>query len=178
MEVDPEFRFLVTIDDANPGLTPMDYDIAHPAPSYQQNSDDVMKLFQADVHKVSQNANVVVKSSEEEPSVEELLACEKRPSALGKIRLTKRLLPETNELVIEGFDAAGQCVLTRVLPAGEEISEGEPLAKATITSSMYKTLARFRTSLLPEEVAAAEKAILSLDLPAFLQIIDCVRTAA
>jgi hypothetical protein len=51
------------------------------------------------------------------------------------------------------------------------MSEGAPLAKGEIASGMNKTLDKLRGCLTAEEITAAVKAIKTLDVPCFLEII-------
>jgi hypothetical protein len=179
-----EFADLARVETGDSGES-AEVDCAHERPMYSQD-DDFEKFFQAGHDGQELQKRDVARSrmaparqeTEPELSVEEFFGeCTKRSSDPYKIKLTKRLIAG-GEILVEGWDASGTCVMTRVVAAGEDISEGEPLAKAAITSSMQKTLAQFRASLLPEEVKACEKAIASLDLPAFLAIIDRAKTAA
>ena len=115
-------------------------------------------------------------SKPEEQTVEEVFGeREKRASGPHKIKLTKRLVD--GELLIEGFDHEGSCVYTKCVDAGEEISE-QPLGKSEIVSQMLKTLSQVRASLTAEHVVLAEKAIRSLDIPCFLEIVRRVQVAA
>jgi hypothetical protein len=183
--VDIEFKDLVKINDGDSDSGfPQDFDSRHPMPQFCEATDDIAKFFQAgddeqELQKLNRSrmAPAPPESKPAEPqSVEEFFDCkvEKRSSSANKIRLTKRWVD--GEVLIEGFDHHGTCVYTRVESA-TEISEGEPLAKAAITSSMHATLSKLRASLTAEEVTAAEKAIAALDLPAFLEIIRSAQAA-
>jgi hypothetical protein len=109
----------------------------------------------------------------DDESCEAFLDCkvEKRASSRGRVRLSKRLIPETGEILIEGWNDRGECTYTKCIPAGEDVPEDSPLAKNTISSSMVKTLAQLRSKLTAEEITAAEKAIKALDVSGFLEII-------
>jgi hypothetical protein len=176
LSIDPEFKELVAIPDDN-GLLPLDYDIAHPAPSYQQDSDDFSKVFESDRQELKKGDVVrsrmaPARQKPSELSVEEFFGdCEKRASASGRVRLTKRLVPDTNEVMVEAWNSDGECIYTNFLPVGDDVSQGSPLEKASITDSMLKTLAGLRSALLPEEFEAASKAVVALDVDLFLQIV-------
>ena len=180
--VDPEFKDIVGIPDDN-GLLPMDYDIANPPESYRQDDelDDFVKIFsQAELQKRSRlepartapppNQGRPESKPEETETCEEFFGlCEKRATP-GKVRFSKRLVPETDEIMVEAWNSTGECISTRFIPAGAEIPEDSPLAKASVTDAMNKTLAQIRAALLPEEFEAARKAVAALDVDLFLQI--------
>jgi hypothetical protein len=179
--VDLEFRDFVKIDEGDSGF-PQDYDSRHPMPSFCEATDDLDKFFQVgdDDQKLQKlnrsrmetNRNPKPESKPAETtSCEEFFDCnvEKRASSSGKIRLFKRLIAENNEVAIEGFNADGTCCYTRFVSV-DAIDEGSPLAKASVTDSMNKTLTQLRAALLPEEFEAAQKAVAALDVDLFLQI--------
>jgi hypothetical protein len=170
----------------NAGLVVEDHDIARPVPCYTP-SDDVEEfckaVFQApDLRKRdsvvrSRMAPARPETEPEETTCEEFFDCEKRSSHRGTVKLFKRFIPETNEIAIEAFDYRGACTSTRFVSV-EEIDEGSPLAKSEIMSQMNKTLNQVRASLTAPAVALAEKAIRSLDVPAFLEIIRTAKSSA
>jgi hypothetical protein len=193
---DPEFADLVKIEGLGGG-EPVDFDIARPRPEYIQNGDvgEFIKLYRYGTssqtaptrgcdsvvsHRDGRSRNEPAQLSDDEQpalSCDEFFGvCEKRASSPHKIRLTKRLVDD--EILIEGWTFDGECTFTKVVPAGQPVSEDEPLAKNAISSAMNKTLAALRSSLLAEEVEAAEKAIKALDLPAFLEIVRRAQAAA
>jgi hypothetical protein len=185
--VDLEFKDLIKIDEGDSGY-PQDFDCMHPMPQFCAATDDLEKLFQGDDElqkrdvvrsemKPNRNSPAPESKPVEEQTCEEVFDCEKRSSSRGTVKLFKRLIPETNEIAIEAFDYRGECTSTRFASA-EEIDEGSPLAKSEIMSQMNKTLSQVRASMTAEEVVLAEKAIRSLDVPAFLEIIRSAQAAA
>lgn len=183
MDVDLEFRDLIKVEGGDSG-DPLIIDCMHPRPMSCQ-SDDLEKFFEAGHAEQSLQKNArdwrteflrsisrkpEPKNEPEEESCEAFYDCEKRASSRSTVKLTKRLCPETDEIMVEHWNSEGECISTTFVPAGAEISEGEPLAKASITSSMLKTLAQIRAALTPEEFEAASKAVKALDVDAFLQI--------
>jgi hypothetical protein len=178
-----EFKEICAIEYGDSG-EPLDYE--RDRFSYCQATDDFGKLFEGDGQELKKTKPDVVRSrmapARQEPkpelSVEEFFGeCTKCASDPHKIKLTKRLI-EGSEILVEGWDSSGTCVMTRVVAAGEDIPEGEPLAKASVTDSMLKTLTQIRAALLPEEFEAAQKAVAALDIDAFLQICRRARVTA
>jgi hypothetical protein len=180
--VDIEFKDVVAIPVDNYAGFP---ELAHPMQSFQQNSDDLEKLFAPDeqqLQKLNRSRMAPTRTAPQEnkpepQSVEEFFGeCEKRSSDPHKIKLTKRLVD--GEILVEGWNSVGECVYSRTDSAGEAIDEGSPLAKASISDSMLRTLAGLRSLLLPEEFAAAEKAVKAFDVDLFLQICRRAQAAA
>jgi hypothetical protein len=182
-----EFKEICAIEYGDSG-SPLDYE--RDRFSYCQNTDDFSKLFEGDHAAQELQKRDVVRSEmkpnrnspapesqPEDQSCEEFFgSCEKRASSRSTIKLTKRLID--NEILVEGWDASGECVMTRVVAAGDEIPADAPLAKASITSSMFKTLEQLRSALTSDEIEAATKAVKSLDIDLFLQICRRAQAAA
>jgi hypothetical protein len=176
--VDLEFKELSEIACDNDSGFPALVDPRHPQPTFRQDLDDLEKLFGAD--QVELQKHDVVRSRMEPSrnappessaqSCEDFFDCEKRSSGRGTIKLFKRYIPETNEIAIEAFDHRGECTSTRFVSV-DETDEGSLLAKSAIVSEMNKTLSQVRSSMSAADVALAEKAIRSLDLPVFLALI-------
>jgi hypothetical protein len=149
-----EFKEICAIEYGDSG-EPLDYE--RDRVSYCQATDDFTKLFEPDgqeLQKLSRSRMAPTRNAppEDKPaddeSCEAFFDCkvEKRASASGKIRLTKRMVD--GELLIEGFDHEGSCVYTRVVAAGDELGESEqPLVKSEIMSQMNKTRLRNSTRI-------------------------------
>jgi hypothetical protein len=187
-EVSVEFADLVRVETGDSG-PPAEVDCAHERPLFCESTDDIVKFFQTgrderELQKLNRSRmeptrNAPPKSQPEPQSVEELFGqCEKRSSGRGTVKLTKRYIAETDEIMVEAWNSEGECVATRFISAGQDISEGSSLAKASISDSMLKTLAGLRSSLTPEEFEAAARAVKALDVDAFLQICRRAQTAA
>ena len=201
--IDPEFKELCGIPDDN-GLLPLDFDIANQPETYSQRDtlEDFLKSFSPEgLLKLSGRGPSItapvrgregVSRSRMEParnapreaesaemSVEEFIGdCEKRASAVGKVRLFKRFIAETNEVAIEAYDHNGECISTRFVSANE-VDKNSPLAKAaslSISGEMQKTLNEARAWMTSDNVALAEKAIRSLDVSGFLAIIRAAKS--
>jgi hypothetical protein len=184
-KVDLECREFAQIDGGDSGF-PQDYDSRHPMPQFCEATDDIAKFFQSDAGEELQKRDVVrsemkptrnapqeSKPEETETTCEEFFDCkvEKRASSSDKLRVTRRLIPETNEVMFEYWDYQGSCIFTKFVDTSE-VPEGEqPLAKSEIMSQMFKTLNQVRNQMMAEDVELAEKAIRSLDIPCFLEIV-------
>jgi hypothetical protein len=172
-----EFADLTKVEGGDSAESIIDYE--RDRVSYCQATDDFTKLFEPDGQELKKTKPDVVRSrmaparqeTEPEVSAEEFFGeCTKRASNSYKIKLTKRLCSETGEVMVEHWNAAGECIATTFIPAGQDIPGDSVLAKASITDSMLKTLTQIRAALLPEEIEAATKAVKALDVDAFLQI--------
>jgi len=140
-------------------------------------TDDGLDNFFAETSLAAHGVNAEALAAETSERDEQLaeryrkIAKDAQKAATPKLELTKRRITddETRSLVRE--------VLLKQKQAFDE-DEGSPLSKSAVSSSMLKTLAGLRGSLTPEEITAAEKAIGSLDIPAFLEILRRAQAAA